>query len=250
MLYFLQDFFHAGNVTIHGNAAMFQVIKLTDLFCIIEHFTNYPLKTQKHADYLLFKKAFDIISNKEHLTKTGLDKLVSLRSVLNKGLSERLQLAFPDIKPALRPKVSKPNLHANNVDINSWIAGFVSGEGCFFIKAGKSETHKLGISITLNFIVNQNVRDAYLLESFIRVLDCGSLYITEKTGIARFTVVNFTDIVEKIIPFFDEYPIFGSKYKDFQDFKQASILMKSKSHLTKQGLEQIVLIKAGMNFKR
>jgi hypothetical protein len=108
----------------------------------------------------------------------------------------------------------------------------------------------LGISITLNFIVNQNVRDAYLLESFIRVFDCGSLYITEKTGIVRFTVVNFTDIVENIIPFFDEYPIFGSKYKDFQDFKQASILIKSKSHLTKQGLEQILLIKAGMNFKR
>ena len=108
----------------------------------------------------------------------------------------------------------------------------------------------MGISITLNFIVNQNVRDAYLLESFIRVFDCGSLYITEKTGIARFTVVNFTDIVEKIIPFFDEYPIFGSKYKDFQYFKQASILIKSKSHLTKQGLEQILLIKAGMNFKR
>jgi hypothetical protein len=82
MLYFLQHFFHAGNVTIHGNAAMFQIIKLTDLVCIIEHFTNYPLKTQKHADYLLFKKAFDIISNKEHLTKTGLDKLVSLKSVI------------------------------------------------------------------------------------------------------------------------------------------------------------------------
>ncbi len=49
---FITGFCDVGNVTVHGDSAMFQVIKLSDLACIIEHFNNYPLKTQKHADYL------------------------------------------------------------------------------------------------------------------------------------------------------------------------------------------------------
>ena len=63
-LYLIQRFFGIGNVTVHGDSAMYQVVKLSDLACIIEHFNNYPLKTQKHADYLLFKKAFNVVSNK------------------------------------------------------------------------------------------------------------------------------------------------------------------------------------------
>ena len=56
------------------------------------------------------------------------------------------------------------------------MAGFVTGEGCFFIKTSKSKTHKLGMSVALNFIVVQNIRDAYLLESFVQFLGkkCGS----------------------------------------------------------------------------
>jgi len=96
---------------------MFQVVKLSDLACIFEHFDNYPLKTQKHADYLLFKKAFDIISNKQHLTEVGLHKLISIRASINKGLPERLQTAFPNITPALRPEVIKTNLEHNNLDV-------------------------------------------------------------------------------------------------------------------------------------
>lgn len=54
---------------------MYQVVRLSDLACIIEHFSNYPLKTKKFADFLLFKKAFDIVKTKEHLTKEGLINL-------------------------------------------------------------------------------------------------------------------------------------------------------------------------------
>jgi LAGLIDADG endonuclease len=86
---------------------MFQVTKLGDLVFIIDHFNLYPLKTQKYADFLLFKKAFYIINDKKHLTIEGLQELISIRASLNKGLSERLKLAFPNIKPVLRPGIPK-----------------------------------------------------------------------------------------------------------------------------------------------
>jgi hypothetical protein len=44
-LYLIQRFFGVGNVTMHGSSAMFQVIRLSDLARVIEHFNKYPLKT-------------------------------------------------------------------------------------------------------------------------------------------------------------------------------------------------------------
>jgi hypothetical protein len=63
-------------------------------------------------------------------------------------------------------------------------------------------------------------------------------------------VRNFSQITEIILPFLDKYPILGTKVKDFEDFKKASALMESKAHLTKEGLDKIISIKSGMNFKR
>jgi hypothetical protein len=104
------------------------------------------------------------------------------------------------------------------------------------------------------------------LESFVQVFGCGSFSIVEKSGIARFAVLNISQIVDNIIPRFflvlkkNVYPILGAKAKDFEDFKEASVLIKSKAHLTKEpaiarggappGLDKILLIKSRMNFKR
>ena len=62
-----------------------------------------------------------------------------------------------------------------------------------------------------------------------------------------YRVTKFDDIVNKIIPFFKKYPILGVKALDFADFCKAAELMKNKAHLTKDGLEKIRKIKAGMN---
>ena len=59
------------------------------------------------------------------------------------------------------------------------------------------------------------------------------------------------DIVNKIIPFFNKYPIIGVKSKDFKDFSKAAELIINKKHLTKKKkcffFDQIRAIKIGMN---
>lgn len=52
---------------------------------------------------------------------------------------------------------------------------------------------------------------------------------------------------EKIIPFFQNYPLQGVKLLDYNDFIKIANLMKNKSHSTPEGLEQIRQIKSGMN---
>jgi hypothetical protein len=65
-----------------------------------------------------------------------------------------------------------------------------------------------------------------------------------------FKVTSYSDISEKIIPFFNKYPILGVKLKDFEDFKKVANLMEKRLHLTPEGLDQIKKIKLGMNRKR
>jgi hypothetical protein len=66
------------------------------------------------ADYLLFKQAFEMIKNKEHLTLEGLTKIVAIKASINKGLPDVLKEAFPDVEPvkrlsAVNKKIPDPN---------------------------------------------------------------------------------------------------------------------------------------------
>lgn len=63
-------------------------------------------------------------------------------------------------------------------------------------------------------------------------------------------VTVFSDTLNKIIPFFDRYPLLGVKRKNFDDFSKVVSLVKSKEHLTKCGLDKIKQIKIGMNKER
>jgi hypothetical protein len=65
-----------------------------------------------------------------------------------------------------------------------------------------------------------------------------------------FKVTSYSDISEKIIPFFNKYPVLGVKSKDFEDFKKVANLMEKRLHLTPEGLDQIKKMKLGMNRKR
>lgn len=130
------------------------------------------------------------------------------------------------------------------------MAGFTEAEGCFFIAWAKSPRCKSGIQIHLKFQITQHSRDTGLLKSFIGVLECG--YYNKSSGYDHgiFAVTKFEDIINKIIPFFDGYPLIGAKRQDFLDFCKVAELMKGKAHLTPEGLEEIFRIKAGMNTGR
>lgn len=212
---------------------------------IIPHFDKYPLITQKRADFELFKQVVDIMNRKEHLTTEGLNKIVSLRASMNWGLSEVLKESFPEITPVPRPEVS----HQGTQDPN-WLAGFSAGECCFYIYIQKSSSCKLGKAVSLRFGLTQHSRDTLLINGFIKYLGCGRLEPRSNRSSVDFIVTNFSDIYGKIIPFFEKYPILGCKYLDYVDFCKVAELMKTKAHLTQEGLDKISLIKSGMNSRR
>lgn len=223
------------------DAYALRVNTISQMVKIIHHFDKYPLISQKHADYLLWREVIMMMQKKEHLTQKGLLTIVSLRASLNLGLSEGLKTAFPKVIPALRPKVESAV-----IPHGEWLAGFTSGEGCFFVFVSKSSTHALGFRVQLVFQITQHSRDRGLIEGLIPYLGCGRL-VTSSDGKVQFRVEKFSDNFEKIQEFFYNHKIRGVKLEDFEDWCFVAKLMRDQEHLTQEGLDKIVKIKAGMN---
>ena len=242
----IRDFFGVGVITKHGETTLqYMVRSIKDLNVILSHFDAYPLISQKWSDYKLFKQAVVLIKNKEHLTKQGLKKIFSLRASINLGLSDELQLVFPDIVPAARPL--PVDLKIKNFN---YIAGLTSGDGCFFVSIRNSSYTVSGKSLVLKFQIVQHSRDVELMEMLISTLGCGRIELALKQSAVYYVVTKYQDILEKLIPLFDNYPIKGVKALDYSDFKKIVFLMKDKAHLTEQGLMEIQSIKLNMNLLR
>jgi hypothetical protein len=97
-----------GSITKQVNFIHYQVFTQKEISIIIDHFDKYKLITNKLADFILFKQAFELISRKEHLTPEGFQKILAIKASINNGLSSSLKEAFPDITPEPRPTVKLP----------------------------------------------------------------------------------------------------------------------------------------------
>lgn len=113
------------------------------------------------------------------------------------------------------------------------MVGFTEGEGRFRVDIKKSIS-KLGKTVRLNFQITQNESDKELLTLIILYLKCGTLQ-SHGTG-KTITVTRFEDIYNIIIPFYQKYPLQGTKRLDFALFIEIAELIKTKSHLTSEGL--------------
>lgn len=239
----IQSYFGIGQIYKQThNSYSYRVQSVKDLQVIITHFDNYPLITQKLADYLLFKEVVNIIQLKKHLSKEGLEKIVGIKDSINRGLSNVLKEAFPNVVVVKRPLIEN-----QIIPHPEWLAGFVSGDGCFYIKLIHSSVHRTGFRVQLGFIIAQHIRDEQLMKIIKEFLGCGYVYSQSNKEAVYLKVENFSDVNDKVIPFFTKYSILGEKSCDFSDFKKVAVLIKDKNHLNQTGLAKIRIIKAGMN---
>lgn len=240
----IKNYLGVGEVYTQGTvSAQYRVFSIKDLQLVIDHFDRYPLISQKFGDYSLFKQAYLLLTNKEHLTPEGLRKIIAIRASINNGLSEALKEAFPGIIPALRPET-------NNISIYNpqWLAGFTSGEGSFGVKV-RNPKENSNVFIELILQMSQHVRDKQLMACIAEYLECGKIYKHSLNAVV-YRVSKTPDLTEKVIPFFIKYPILGIKALDFKDFCSLAELVSNKAHYTKEGLDQIIRIKANMNTGR
>jgi len=147
----------------------------------------------------------DMIENKEHLLREGFLKILSIKNVFPKGLSNKITELYPDIK-----SYDKPIFEITTKPINPyWITGFVQADGTFGLNITKQSKMTLGYTSQPQFRISQHDRDIIMLEKIIQTLKCGILV---KPSINRnefnISVANLKDLTEIIIPFFRKYSLY------------------------------------------
>ena len=144
-----------------------------------------------------------------------------------------------------------------------WITGFVDGEGCFsvgFIKQPRIEEdgkvirrgYKTGYQAFHEFAVTQGEKSLNSLEQLRDYFAVGNLYLNKrydnhKEHLYRYVVRKRDDLLEVIIPFFQQYPMKTAKQGDFEKFAQCVRLMSEDRHLEHDGLAEIASIASSMN---
>jgi hypothetical protein len=143
----------------------------------------------------------------------------------------------------------RPVITDQEIPDPQWVSGFVTGEGCFFVKITKG-INTVGLGIQVLFQVSQHIRDTNLLKNLVSFWNCGQYVQASNKEWGHFQCTKFLDNYEIIKSFFNKYPVQGVKFKDFEDWSKVADMIKNKEHLTSDGVSKILKIKSGMNTGR
>ena|SRR3989338_3525365 len=132
-----------------------------------------------------------------------------------------------------------------------YIAGFVDGEGSFHIAFQKRDDLKFGWQAVPEFHINQNFTSRKVLEEIKKRLRCGYIKANDALGKRDKTLVYVVrdrlDLIEKVIPFFERFPLHTEKRKDFELFRKIIQMMKKNDHMKIEGFRKIIQIAYSMN---
>jgi LAGLIDADG endonuclease len=142
-----------------------------------------------------------------------------------------------------------------------WVVGFVDGEGCFSIgfvrQAGGPgrSGYKTGYQVAHEFAVTQGESSLEALRELEEFFGVGMLVPNRRSDdhrehLYRYVVRRRTDLVERIIPFFEEHPLRTAKQENFMKFARCVRLIADGRHRTFDGLIEIAEIAETMNRRK
>ena len=121
---------------------------------------------------------------------------------------------------------------------NHWLCGFTDADGSFTIHLSKSNTHKLGYSLKLEYKVVQKHEEILFLlkETF------GGFYYYDKVGLVyRYRFASLKE-QNKVIDYFDKYQLNSSKYIRYLKWRKCYRLYLERQHLEIKGIQKILNI--------
>jgi hypothetical protein len=132
--------------------------------------------------------------------------------------------------------------------LDSYIAGYVDGEGSFSVSIQRNPTCRVGFQLVPEFHVSQNGDRAQVLELIRTRLGCGRIRPNSRRDRALvFVVRKREDLLDRVIPFFEHNPILSSKQIEFERFAFIVREMACGSHRTEAGFRRLLDIALSMN---
>lgn len=155
--------------------------------------------------------------------------------------------------------IAKLDNKKSSIANDSWLAGFIEADGNFYIQHTKIEDGAKKRKISCRLRIEQREIDpttkiSYysILTEISKFLNCSLLTRKQKfTGNTYFNITASSRIsLNIIIEYFTAFPLYGSKYLDYKDWKKAVMLVLNNLHYTNEGIEEITKLKNNMNLKR
>ena len=132
--------------------------------------------------------------------------------------------------------------------LDSYIAGYVDGEGSFSVSVQRNGSCRVGLQLVPEFHVSQNGDRAQVLELIRQRLGCGYIKPNSKTDRALVLVVrNREELIERVIPFFEQQPLLSSKQEDVEKFARSVRRMASGHHREPAGFGELLDLALSMN---
>ena len=190
----------------------------------------------------------------------GLKKLVHLlNGELRTPKIHQLKKLIDWLNKNHNTKITKLPLKDSLLSEDGWLSGFIDSDGSFSVQYTKLENNAKKRKISCRLRIEQRMLDAITNESYLKVLtdvsnflNCSLLTRKQKsTGNEYYTLTASSKISLKIIVnYLEEYPLFSSKYLDYNDWKEIVFLIFENKHYTEEGINKTESVKNSMNRKR
>ena len=150
--------------------------------------------------------------------------------------------------------IEKKDKDISNIDSNSWLAGFIDADGHFSVRTTTVSKYpkiecKFELSQRQNDHNNENNYEFLnLIANFlsttvkeIRVNKPKPEYRVRTTSLKGNLI---------LINYMDNFPLFSSKYLNYQDWRKVLEFFEKKNHTNPESIKTIIEIKSKMNNKR
>jgi hypothetical protein len=134
-------------------------------------------------------------------------------------------------------------IEAIPTDVGSFLSGFALGEGSFMVVARRRGDYTKKWKLSAAFNVSQ--KDRVPLDLFHETLSCGSIRKAGNGG-WYWEVNHLADIQARVVPFFERFPLIGTKAEDFKRFRDATWIL-AKPVLSYQDYAKVLALREGMN---
>ncbi len=131
--------------------------------------------------------------------------------------------------------------------LSAYISGYVDGEGCFTVSIAPRAKLAVGWEVRPSLSVSQNGDRAEVLHVIQAHFGCGSIRPDRSDRTLKWETRRLDDLVVRVIPHFEAYPLLSGKRRDFERFSAICELMAGDAHRTNGGLIRIVELAREMN---
>src|SRR5689334_9755513 len=131
--------------------------------------------------------------------------------------------------------------------LSAYISGYVDGEGCFTVSISPRAKLAVGWEVRPSLSVSQNGDRAEVLQLIHDHFGCGSIRSDRSDRTVKWETRRLEDILVRVIPHFERYPLLSGKRLDFECFARICRWMAAGAHRTPAGLIATVELAAQMN---